>query len=160
MALNTVLANRNRSCRTWTSTIVKGMKASALVLLPIPVTLIMRHIEGRMTLAQFNAIFGLPVWGERREPPAFRPDEFWYDLTRQASYDATRSKSSAIINPCYRYLHRVLAHTLFGRGDSEGVVPKYLGDSLPPSPCMPVFLYRVRKKPKDGIGLTSPLVKP
>ncbi|KAK4426562.1 hypothetical protein Salat_1424800 [Sesamum alatum] len=60
--------------------------------------------------------------GGRREPPAYRPDEFWYELTRQASYDATRSKSSTIINPCFRYLHRVLAHTLFGRGDSAGVV--------------------------------------
>ncbi|KAK4415168.1 hypothetical protein Salat_2624000 [Sesamum alatum] len=60
--------------------------------------------------------------GERWEPPAFLPNEFWYNLTRQASYDATHSKSSAIIKTYFRYLHRVLAHTLFGRGDSEGVV--------------------------------------
>ncbi|KAK4421798.1 hypothetical protein Salat_2130400 [Sesamum alatum] len=75
-----------------------------------------RHIEGRMTLAQFNAILGLPVGGKRREPPAFRPNEFWYDLTIQASYGTTRSKSSAIINPYFCYFPRVLAHTLFGRG--------------------------------------------
>ncbi|KAK4424815.1 hypothetical protein Salat_1675100 [Sesamum alatum] len=43
-ALNMVLANRNRTCRTWTLTIVTGMKASALVLFPIPVTLIMRSL--------------------------------------------------------------------------------------------------------------------
>ncbi|KAK4424054.1 hypothetical protein Salat_1598800 [Sesamum alatum] len=46
------------------------------------ITFHFRHIEGRMILAQFNTIFGLPVGGERREPLAFRPDEFWYDLTR------------------------------------------------------------------------------
>ncbi|KAK4424654.1 hypothetical protein Salat_1659000 [Sesamum alatum] len=38
------------------------------------------------------------------------------------SYDATRSRLSAIINPYFRYLHRALAHTLFGQGDSEGAV--------------------------------------
>ncbi|KAL0405378.1 UNVERIFIED_CONTAM: hypothetical protein Slati_3851700 [Sesamum latifolium] len=75
-----------------------------------------------LSLAEFNAIYNLPVRGEQRQPSAFKPEEFWHALTRQTSYDATRSKSSAIINPCFRYLHRVLAHTLFGRGDSEGVV--------------------------------------
>ncbi|KAK4434935.1 hypothetical protein Salat_0656500 [Sesamum alatum] len=69
------------------------------------ITFRFRHIECRVTLAQFNAIFGLPLGEERWETPAFRPDKFWYDLTRQASYDATRSKSFAIINPYFRYLH-------------------------------------------------------
>ncbi|KAK4412394.1 hypothetical protein Salat_2886300 [Sesamum alatum] len=43
-------------------------------------------------------------------------------IKRQTSYDATDSKSSAIINSYFRYLHCVIAHTLFDLGDSEGVV--------------------------------------
>ncbi|GAB2296237.1 hypothetical protein Dimus_038411 [Dionaea muscipula] len=45
----------------------------------------------------------------------------WTRLTGLHQYSPKTSKSSLIRNPCFRYAQRVMAHTIFGRGDSVGV---------------------------------------
>ncbi|KAJ1394281.1 hypothetical protein SESBI_34384 [Sesbania bispinosa] len=75
-----------------------------------------------LTLETFNDIFGLPKGGELKPIRDFSAHSFWYDITRQLDYDASNAKASSIQNPCFRYVHRIIAHTIFGRGDSASTV--------------------------------------
>lgn len=77
-----------------------------------------------LNLEEFNSIFSLPVGGDRRLPIAFRAGSFWNEISAigAGAYDSSKAKASALVNPCFRYLHRVMANTLFGRGDSDGSV--------------------------------------
>ncbi len=80
------------------------------------------NTEHSLSLSQFNAIYGFPYGGQRRVPHEFSARGFWGLLTKSDSYDSSSSKSSKLRNPCFRYVHRVMSNTLFGRGDSDGVV--------------------------------------
>lgn len=65
----------------------------------------------------------MPCGGERRIHINFHESKFWGEIAITARpYDSSRSKSSALPNPIFWYLHRVMANTIFGCGDSEGVV--------------------------------------
>lgn len=54
------------------------------------------------TLAQFNSIYELPALGGNRwECKDFNPGQFWIELTRVISHDASRmTKTIVLRNPC------------------------------------------------------------
>ncbi|KAJ1400102.1 hypothetical protein SESBI_29828 [Sesbania bispinosa] len=77
------------------------------------------HVLG---LVQINSIYGLPLGGERKVPNDFNEGEFWYALTGSSFYTPSATKASHIHNPCFKYIHRVMANSVFGRGESFGNV--------------------------------------
>ncbi|KAJ1430757.1 hypothetical protein SESBI_07587 [Sesbania bispinosa] len=63
-----------------------------------------------------------PKGGKRKIPNDFNEGDFWYLLTGSSSYTPSSAKASHIQNPCFKYIHRVMAHSVFGRGESLGNV--------------------------------------
>ena len=63
--------------------------------------------------------------GYQRDPPEFDEKEFWQTLTtkKSAAYSGRTSKASTMVDPAYRYIYKLFAYTLFGRG-SIGPVSK------------------------------------
>ena len=58
-------------------------------------------------------------------PDTFNPDQFWHEITQSEDfYHSSRSKSSHIVSPVLRYVHRYITYSLSGRGDSNGNVTK------------------------------------
>ena len=47
--------------------------------------------------------------------------DFWRQLTGKTTYDWEGLKATAIQNPTIRYLHRILAITIFGRENTRNV---------------------------------------
>lgn len=74
-----------------------------------------------ITLTRLNSIFGFPDAGTRNPPESYNRDSFWYAITDEWLYEPKKAKASSIRNPCLRYAHKVMAHTIFGRGDTGGV---------------------------------------
>jgi len=77
-----------------------------------------------LELVELNAIFGFPNGGERRYPRIFNEHAFWCRLSTASQFVSSDSKESHIHYPCFRYAHRLLAHTLFAMGDNTVVVRK------------------------------------
>ena len=55
-------------------------------------------------------------------PRDFHAHDFWRSLTNKTSYEPSRARATSLCNPCFRYIHRIMAHTCFGRSDSDGVI--------------------------------------
>lgn len=55
-------------------------------------------------------------------PHNFDPQEFWLQITGQDHYEARSAKASMIHNPVFCNIHRVMAYTVFGRGNENGEV--------------------------------------
>lgn len=79
-------------------------------------------VDYELNMATFSGIFGLPNEGHRMIPKNFNLDDVWRELTHTPLYKPSCSKSTHLRNPALRYLHRFMAHSIFGRGDSTGVV--------------------------------------
>jgi len=87
------------------------------------ITFRLLNIDHSFDLAQFNAIFGLPAGGYRKPPPEFHDSYFWSLISYDSpNFKSSNIKASFMPNPYFRYLHRIMANTLFGRGDSDGNV--------------------------------------
>ena len=84
----------------------------------------LHNTDYTLELAELNAIFGFPSGGERRYPRIFNEHAFWCRLSTTSQFVSSDSKESHIHHPCFRYAHRLLAHTLFARGDSIAAVKK------------------------------------
>jgi len=79
------------------------------------------QMEHRLMLEELGAILGIPVDGPGKLPSDFKPDRFWTKITG-TEYIAKDAKASQIHNPCFRYVQKCLAYSMFGRGDSQGVI--------------------------------------
>lgn len=82
------------------------------------------NTEHQLNLEQFNTIFDLPCGGKQRDPTEFRVHDVWADFTQEVHYDSSRAKATGLRNLYFHYLHRTISHTIFGRGDNNGVVPR------------------------------------
>ena len=80
--------------------------------------------DRQLTMEGFNQIFGFPNVGLTWYTSDFSPTLAWRQLTDQYEYSPRSSKASHIRNHVLRYLHRVMALSLFGRGESTGVVSR------------------------------------
>lgn len=82
------------------------------------------NFSHKVSNAQVANMFG---WIEdtSRVPVNFEK-RFWQLLTQKphVSYLACKATSSQIVSPAYRYMHKVLNHTIYGRGESLGGVSK------------------------------------
>lgn len=78
--------------------------------------------ERQLTIQDFNHIFRFPNDGINWFTPEFSPTQAWRQLTDQDEYNPRYSKASQIRNHSLRYLHRVMSMSIFGRGESTGVV--------------------------------------
>ena len=77
-------------------------------------------------VGQINDAFGWPRGGSigprSNQSRKFRAVAFWRQLTSRFDYVPTRSKATSLVNPGFRISHRLLASTIFARGESLGVV--------------------------------------
>lgn len=79
------------------------------------------NVDHELTVEQLDEILRLPLYGPRVVPDSFDAKTFWLAITGRSNYVAKGAKLSGIQNPYFRYVKKVLAFTLFGRGDSTGV---------------------------------------
>lgn len=77
-----------------------------------------------MTLTEFCGRMGFESAGhihdsrlENIRPQNYDSDQFWLQITGKRDYSSKNAKASKIHNPVLRYLHRVMACTIFGRGE-------------------------------------------
>ncbi|KAL5989003.1 hypothetical protein ACLOJK_027105, partial [Asimina triloba] len=61
-------------------------------------------------------------WEMRDE--AMRRRIAWEELAGSSNYNPSSSKAAKLIIPALRYIHRFMAHSIFGQGESTGVVSK------------------------------------
>jgi hypothetical protein len=75
-----------------------------------------------MNMDDFNAIFGFDSSGHQEIPTEFRSSRAWYDLSGSSEFQPSVSKSTQMHSHAFRYVHRVLAHTILAREHSTGAV--------------------------------------
>ena len=74
-----------------------------------------------LSVEELAVILRLPLNGPGAVPDGFSPKDFWIAITGRTDYSSKGAKASGIQNPCFRYAHKGLAYTLFGRGDNTRV---------------------------------------
>ncbi|KAJ9135088.1 hypothetical protein P3X46_032307 [Hevea brasiliensis] len=61
----------------------------------------------------------------------WNPAQFWRIITNQPqTFSAGRSKTSQILDPALRFIHRLMASTILGRGTSSGASEGHEGKTL------------------------------
>lgn len=79
------------------------------------------NVAHELTVEQLGEILHLPLYVPGVILDNFDAKTFWLAITGISDYVAKGVKALGIQNPCFRYAQKVLAFTLFGRGDSTGV---------------------------------------
>ena len=82
------------------------------------------NINHKVSNEKMADMFG---WGNAiATVPVLFAIPFWRELTQRPDilYLASKATSSQIVRPAYRYVHKVLNHTIHGRGESLGGVSK------------------------------------
>lgn len=79
------------------------------------------NVDHELTVEKLGDIFRLPLYGLGVVPDSFDAKTFWLAITGRTDYVAKGAKASGIQNPYFRYTQKVLAFTLFDRGDSTRV---------------------------------------
>jgi hypothetical protein len=76
-----------------------------------------------LSFNQLNIHLGTPVDGPRtlRELEGFEKT-FWANIACSTEFDPRTAKSSQIFNPVLRYVHKVMASSVFGRTETPGSV--------------------------------------
>ena len=91
--------------------------------------------EHQLSLAAFNVALGFETeetvhsdeyrTALRDVPEDFHDGAFWHQITGGRRYEPKVAKSSAILDPALRILHRWLAMSIYGRKDSTGNVSRH-----------------------------------
>jgi hypothetical protein len=81
------------------------------------------NVEYNMSLTQFNDIMGFDSTGiiHDKKHRHFDKQEFWFKITGRNRFNSKTAKASMIQNPVFKYLHRVMACTIFGRPETATV---------------------------------------
>lgn len=79
------------------------------------------NVDHELTIEHLGDILRLPLYGPGAVTNSFDAKMLWLAIIGRTNYVAKGAKPSGIQNPCFRYAQKVLAFTLFGRGDSTGV---------------------------------------
>lgn len=74
-----------------------------------------------LSMEKLAGILRLPLYGPGAVLDGLSPKDLWIAITWRTNYTSKGDKASDIQNPHFRYAHKGLAYTLFGRGDSMGV---------------------------------------
>lgn len=85
------------------------------------------NIEHSLTLQQLNQIYGFSKNGERLKPSDYIDTIFWKHISKEHGFNAWTSRVSSVSNLVLWYMHKVLAHTIFGRGESNRMVRSFFG---------------------------------
>ena len=77
----------------------------------------------QLNLFELNDVLEFPKGHEANIQ--FDKNEFWRELSgdRRAIYEARTCRESKMRSHALRYIHRVMAHTLFGRKEGDSVIP-------------------------------------
>ena len=77
----------------------------------------------RLELYKLNKVFEFPTGHEANI--FFNKDEFWREFTgdRNTTYEARTARKSKLCSYALRYVHRVMAHTIFGRKEVNSIIP-------------------------------------
>jgi len=83
------------------------------------------NMEFNMSLTEFNTKMGFASAGlihtshnKDIKPEDYDPQEFWSLITGRNHFESRTVKASMIHNPVFRYVHRVMACTIFGRPET------------------------------------------
>jgi hypothetical protein len=86
------------------------------------------NVEYNMSLSQFCDKMGFASAGlihvsrnRVNRPQNYDQHEFWSQITGRGHFESRTAKASMIQNPVFRYLHRVMACTIFGRPETATV---------------------------------------
>lgn len=84
--------------------------------------------EFSMSLTEFCERMGFASTGlihdshnPNNKPENYDPDEFWHQITGMRKFVPKSAKASSIHNPVFRYIHRVMACSIFGRKETGTV---------------------------------------
>lgn len=79
------------------------------------------NVDHELRVEQLGEILRLPLYGPEAVPDSFDAKTFWLTITRRSDYVTKGAKASSIHKSCFRHALKVLAFTLFSRGDSTSV---------------------------------------
>jgi hypothetical protein len=86
------------------------------------------NVEYNMKLTEFCDIMGFASAGlihgshnEATKPQNYDQGEWWLKITGRDHYDSKGAKASMIHNPVFRYVHRVMSCSIFGRAETGTV---------------------------------------
>jgi len=85
------------------------------------------NMQYNMSLIEFYHRMGFPSTGlihtsrNKHRLVNYDQQEFWSQITGRDHYDSRTAKASMIHNPVFRYVHRVIACTIFGRPETATV---------------------------------------
>ncbi|KAH6805508.1 hypothetical protein C2S51_030339 [Perilla frutescens var. frutescens] len=98
---------------------------------PTKCTFRMGNKDRALTVDEVNPIFRAPLKGIYHTPHRYNKDYayrlFYFMESDIEKYDSSNAKAFAMPNPVFRYLHRILASTVFARRENNGLRMTELG---------------------------------
>ena len=83
----------------------------------------LRNMDFKLELFKLNDVFEFPK--DHEANIQFDKNGFWRELTcdRHATYEIRTCRESKIRSHALRFVHRIMAHTIFSRREGDSVIP-------------------------------------